>query len=45
MAIEKQLYEANLQQIFHMLLSNKTNEQIASELKSIVIFCLVNLVK
>ena len=33
MAIEKQLYEAQLQQIFHMLLENKTNEQIASELK------------
>ena len=33
MAIEKQLYEAQLQQIFRMLLENKTNEQIASELK------------
>ena len=33
MAIEKQLYEAHLQQIFRMLLENKTNEQIASELK------------
>ena len=33
MAIEKQLYEAQLQQIFCMLLENKTNEQIASELK------------
>ncbi|HSF49904.1 MAG TPA: LuxR C-terminal-related transcriptional regulator [Nitrososphaeraceae archaeon] len=31
--ITKQLYEAQLQQIFHMLLENKTNEQIASELK------------
>ena len=33
MAIAKQLYEAQLQQIFRMLLENKTNEQIASELK------------
>ena len=33
MAIEKHLYEAQLQQIFRMLLENKTNEQIASELK------------
>jgi len=33
MTIEKQLYEAKLQQIFRMLLENKTNEQIASELK------------
>src|SRR5829696_917938 len=33
MAIEKQLFEAQLQQIFRMLLENKTNEQIASELK------------
>ena len=33
MVIEKQLYEAQLQQIFRMLLENKTNEQIASELK------------
>jgi hypothetical protein len=33
MAIEKQLYEAQLQQIFRMLLENKTNEQIATELK------------
>ena len=33
MAIEKQLYERQMQQIFKMLLENKTNEQIASELK------------
>ena len=33
MTIEKQVYEAQLQQIFRMLLENKTNEQIASELK------------
>lgn len=33
MVVEKQLYEAHLQQIFLMLLENKTNEQIASELK------------
>jgi hypothetical protein len=33
MAIAKQLYEAQLQQIICMLLENKTNEQIASELK------------
>jgi DNA-binding NarL/FixJ family response regulator len=33
MVIEKALYEAHLQQIFHMLLENKTNEQIASKLK------------
>lgn len=33
MAIEKQVYEAQLQRIFYMLLENKTNEQIASELK------------
>lgn len=33
MAIEKQLYEWHLQQIFYMLLENKTNEQIAYELK------------
>ena len=32
MVIAKQLYEAYLQQIFHMLLENKTNEQIAYEL-------------
>ena len=31
--IAKQQYEAQLQQIFLMLLENKTNEQIASELK------------
>src|SRR5829696_3048243 len=31
--IAKQLFEAQLQQIFRMLLENKTNEQIASELK------------
>jgi hypothetical protein len=31
--IAKQLYEAQLTQIFRMLLENKTNEQIASELK------------
>ncbi len=33
MAIEKQLYERQMQLIFRMLLENKTNEQIASELK------------
>jgi hypothetical protein len=33
MAIEKQLYERQLELIFRMLLENKTNEQIASELK------------
>jgi DNA invertase Pin-like site-specific DNA recombinase len=33
MAIEKQLYEVQLQQVFRMLLENKTNEQIANELK------------
>ena len=33
MAIEKQLHEVQLQQIFRMLLENKTNEQIANELK------------
>ncbi len=33
MAIEKQLYERQLELIFLMLLENKTNEQIASELK------------
>ena len=33
MAIEKQLYERQLELIFKMLLENKTNEQIASELK------------
>ena len=33
MVKEKQLYEAQLQQIFRMLLENKTNKQIASELK------------
>ena len=32
MAIEKQLYERQLELIFRMLLENKTNEQIASEL-------------
>jgi predicted transcriptional regulator len=32
MTIEKQVYEAQLQQIFRMLLENKTNEEIASEL-------------
>lgn len=31
--ITNQLYEAQLQQIFRMLLENKTNEQIATELK------------
>lgn len=31
--ITNQLYEAQLQQIFKMLLENKTNEQIATELK------------
>ena len=31
--IAKHLYEAQLQQIFRMLLENKTNEQIATELK------------
>ena len=31
--IAKQLFEAQLQQIFRMLLENKTNEQIATELK------------
>jgi hypothetical protein len=33
MAIEKQLYERQMELIFRMLLENKTNEQIASELK------------
>jgi hypothetical protein len=33
MAIEKQLYERQMQLIFRMLLENKTNEQMASELK------------
>lgn len=33
MAIEKQLYERQMQLIFRMLLENKTNEQIVSELK------------
>jgi predicted transcriptional regulator len=33
MAIEKQLFERQLELIFRMLLENKTNEQIASELK------------
>jgi hypothetical protein len=33
MAFEKQLYERQLELIFRMLLENKTNEQIASELK------------
>lgn len=33
MTIEKQLFERQLQLIFNMLLENKTNEQIASELK------------
>src|ERR671913_2187606 len=33
MAIGKQLYERQLELIFRMLLENKTNEQIASELK------------
>jgi hypothetical protein len=33
MTIEKQLYERQLELIFRMLLENKTNEQIASELK------------
>jgi ribosomal protein L6P/L9E len=33
MAIEKQLYERQLELIFRRLLENKTNEQIASELK------------
>jgi hypothetical protein len=33
MTIEKQVYEAQLQQIFRMLLENNTNEEIASELK------------
>jgi hypothetical protein len=33
MAIEKQLYARQLELIFRMLLENKTNEQIASELK------------
>src|SRR5918999_3970942 len=33
MAIAKQLYERQLELIFRMLLENKTNEQIASELK------------
>jgi hypothetical protein len=33
MTIEKHVYEAQLQQIFKMLLENKTNEEIASELK------------
>lgn len=34
--ISKQLYEAQLQQIFRMLLENKTNEEIAFELKTSV---------
>jgi Bacterial regulatory proteins, luxR family len=33
MAIERQLYERQMELIFRMLLENKTNEQIASELK------------
>jgi hypothetical protein len=33
MVIEKQLYEKQMQLIFRMLLKNKTNEQMASELK------------
>src|SRR5918995_5942353 len=33
MAIEKQLYERQMELIFRMFLENKTNEQIASELK------------
>lgn len=33
MVIEKQLYERQMELIFRMLLENKTNEQIASELK------------
>jgi hypothetical protein len=33
MAIEKQLYERQMQLIFRMLLENKINEQIVSELK------------
>ena len=33
MAIEKQLYEAQLQQIFRMLLENKTQEEIDQNLK------------
>ena len=33
MAIEKQLYERQMELIFRMLLENKTNEQIASGLK------------
>ena len=32
MAIAKQLYEAQLQQIFRLLLENKTQEKIAHEL-------------
>ena len=33
MVIEKHLYERQMQLIFRMLLENKTNEEIASELK------------